>query len=160
MGGTELKTDAWHRYMLYRREDYTRSLMASDEERRAIEAGQKYTLGAYPKVWAQDVALVKRVRTFLGANFHWHGRQAKTGSALEVVQTLHNMVRSGNSAVVVIPKKPVYSGGIASPPKAAQPLSLLLGDAQPFEYTPAALSGEVEQDTVTRNPHAHNCASR
>ena len=70
-------------------------------------------------MWAKDAALVKRVRAFLGENFHWHERLAKNGTDLDVVQTLMDMVRGGS--VVVIPEKPVFSGGgIAWPPQRPQ----------------------------------------
>lgn len=66
--------------MLYRKEDYARSVFPSPEETQAIEAGKKYTLGADSYLWAEDAALVKRVREFLGKNFHWHDHLAKGGA--------------------------------------------------------------------------------
>jgi hypothetical protein len=116
---TELKADSWYRYMLYRREAYTRSVIASDEEREAIEAGQKFALAAYADVWADDADLVGRVRRFLQENFHWQERLAKTGSALEVVQTLQDMVRGGS--VVVIPERTTPAAGLAWPPRDPAP---------------------------------------
>ena len=116
---TELKADSWYRYLLYRREAYTRSVIASDEERKAIEAGQKFALAAYADVWADDAELVERVRRFLHENFHWHERLAKTGSALEVVQTLQDMVRGGS--VVVIPEPATPVAGLAWPPRDPAP---------------------------------------
>jgi hypothetical protein len=105
---TELKTDSWCRYMLYRKEDYSKGIFFTREEKRAVEAGYKFTMAAYPDVWAKDAGLVKRVRQFLGAHFHWHDRLSKSGSNLEVMQTLRDMVRGGS--VVVIPETVVGSG--------------------------------------------------
>jgi hypothetical protein len=43
---TELKTDSWYRYMLYRKGDYAPRVFPSPEETQAIEAGKKYALDA------------------------------------------------------------------------------------------------------------------
>jgi hypothetical protein len=48
------------------------------------------------------------LRQFLGNRFHWRDRLAKTGTALEVVRTLHEMVRGG-SVVVILEDAP---GGV------------------------------------------------
>src|ERR1700730_12871326 len=115
---TELKTDSWHRYMLYSSGDTSiMSFAAREDKQEAVATGRKFTLAAYPDVWAKDAGLVRRVRQFLGENFHWHDRLAKSGSDLEVVQTLFDMV--GGGSIVVIPEEPVRSGGMAwSPTKA------------------------------------------
>jgi hypothetical protein len=113
---TELKTDSWHRYMLYRSNEQTVTFESEEKRKEAVEAGKKFTASAYADVWANDAELVKRVRAFLGENFHWHNRLAKSGTDRDVVQTLMDMVRGGS--VVVIPEKPIFSGGgIAWPPK-------------------------------------------
>ncbi|CAN7670421.1 hypothetical protein [Caballeronia sp. 15711] len=67
---TELKTDSWHCYMLYRKKDYASSAFPSPEETQAVETGKKYALNADSNIWAKDAGLVKRVREFLGKNFH------------------------------------------------------------------------------------------
>jgi hypothetical protein len=97
--------------MLYRSGERYMTFKPDDERRKATDAGKKFTLSAYADVWAKDAKLVQRVRQFFGENFHWHDRLAKSGSDLEVVQTLHEMVRGGS--IVVIPEEPVRSGGIA-----------------------------------------------
>jgi hypothetical protein len=113
---SELKTDAWRRYMLYRRDEQYMTFKSSDERREAADSGKKFAASAYADVWAKDAALVKRVRVFLGENFHWHERLARTGADIDVVQALMDMVRGGS--VVVIPEKPIFGGGgIAWPPK-------------------------------------------
>jgi hypothetical protein len=114
--GTELKTDSWHRYvlyrLLYRRDDFMHGTFADEATKKtAIDAGRKYTLRAHADVWARDAVLVARVRQFLGDNFFWHERLAKSGSDIAVVQMLQSMVRSGVSAVVVIPEEASRSGG-------------------------------------------------
>jgi hypothetical protein len=115
---TELKSDSWHRYMLYCNGDTSIMPYASRKEKQhAVDDGKKFTMAAYPDVWAKDVGLVKRVRRFLGENFHWHDRLAKFGSDLEVVQTLFDMVRGGS--IAVIPEGPVRSGGISYPQQKA-----------------------------------------
>src|ERR1700677_2094465 len=108
----ELKTDSCCRYMLYRKEDYSKGIFFTREEKRAVEAGYKFTMAAYPDVWARDEGLVKRVRQFLGANFYWHDRLSKSGSNLDVMQTLRDMVRGGS--VVVIPETAVSGGRVGS----------------------------------------------
>jgi hypothetical protein len=128
---TELRADSWYRYMLYRREAYTRSVIASDEERQAIEAGRKFALAAYADVWADDADLVERVRHFLRDNFHWQERLAKTGSALEVVQTLQDMVRGGS--VVVIPERATPAAGLAWPPRDPAPAASLFWGVENYD---------------------------
>ena len=113
--GTELRTDSWHRYVLYRRDEFIRGmLLGAAAKEAAIEAGQKYTLAAHADVWAKDAALVARVRKFLGANFPWHERLARSGSGREVVRMLQSMVRSGASSVVVIPEDSLGGGSVAA----------------------------------------------
>ena len=77
---TELKADSWHRYMMYRAEDYTQRLFLSAAEKEAIEASKQFTARALPEVWEKDAGLLQRVRTFLGETFHWHHRLSKNGS--------------------------------------------------------------------------------
>jgi hypothetical protein len=112
----ELKADSWRRYKLYRSGERYMTFEPEEKRKEAVEAGKKFTASAYADVWAKDAELVKRVRAFLGENFHWHQRLAKVGADLDVVQTLMDMVRGGS--VVVIPEKPVFSGGgTARPPE-------------------------------------------
>jgi hypothetical protein len=110
---TELKTDSWHRYMLYRSDERYMRFEAEEDRKKAAEAGKKFVMSAYPDVWASDGELVQRVRIFLGENFHWHDRLAKSGADLEVVETLFAMVRGGS--VIVIPEEPPRSGSIGAP---------------------------------------------
>lgn len=56
--------------MLYRKKDYASSASPSPEETQAVETGKKYALNADSNIWAKDAGLVKRVREFLGKNFH------------------------------------------------------------------------------------------
>jgi len=110
---TELKSDAWHRYMMYRSDDTSLMPFAPEETRHdAIEAGKKFTGDAYADVWAKDASLVGRIRQFLGGNFHWHERLARSGSDLEVVEMLQYMVRGGS--IVVIPQEHARGDGGAS----------------------------------------------
>ncbi|SAL36230.1 hypothetical protein [Caballeronia humi] len=111
---TELKTDAWHRYMLYRNAERYLAFELEETRKISVEAGRKFTASAYADVWAKDAELVKRVRVFLSENFHWHGRLANSGTDLDVVETLMDMVRGG--CVVVIPEKPVSNYGLARAP--------------------------------------------
>ncbi|SAL34394.1 hypothetical protein [Caballeronia humi] len=105
---TELKTDSWHRYVLYRNSDRYMPFAPDDERRNAVEAGKKFTASAYADVWARDAGLASRARAFLKENFHWHERLANCGTDLDVVQMLMDMVRGGS--VVVIPEKPLVAG--------------------------------------------------
>ncbi|WP_254067571.1 hypothetical protein [Burkholderia sp. L27(2015)] len=82
------------------------------KRREAAEAGKKFVAMAYADVWAKDVELVKRVRGFLGKNFHWHDRLVKSGADLDVVQTLNEMVRG--DSVVVIPEDAMWGGSLPS----------------------------------------------
>jgi hypothetical protein len=112
---TELKTDSWHRYMMYRQEERFLPFASEEERRTAIEKGRNYALTPYADVWASDADLVARVRRYLGENFHWHERLAQSGSDLEVVQMLQDMVRGGS--IVVVPEKPITGGaGRSWPP--------------------------------------------
>jgi hypothetical protein len=99
--GTELKTDAAQRWMMYRKDTYESSrIFLTIEQKKAIEEGKEFAQRAYADVWARDTALVRRVRAFLGENFHWHQRLAKGGTSLEVIQTLQSMIR-GQSVVLI-----------------------------------------------------------
>ncbi|SDJ04219.1 hypothetical protein SAMN04487926_1318 [Paraburkholderia steynii] len=110
---TELKTDAWHRYVMYRSDDTSLLRIASTEDgRKAIDAGKTFTRRAYADVWAKDADLVDRVRRFLGKNFHWHARLSESGSDLEVVEMLQMMVRGGS--IHVIAQEPARVGSAAS----------------------------------------------
>jgi len=133
---TELKTDSWHRYMLYRAEDYTQRIFPSAAEKKAIEAGKQFTARALPEVWAKDAGLVQRVRTFLVETFHWHQRLSKNGSNLAVVQTLYEMVHGGS--VVVIPEEP-QRGGIGSGQLAPSAPAYRVMDAETAEWMRAWL---------------------
>lgn len=115
---TELRTDSWHRYMMYRSDERHTSFADDDEGRKAVEKGCKFVASAYVEVWADNEELVQRVREFLGANFHWHGRLAQFGLSREVIETLMSMVRGGS--VVVLPEKSPNGGsGRAWPPRKA-----------------------------------------
>jgi hypothetical protein len=86
--GTELKTDASHRYMLYRSDDTRPMPFATGaEKQKTIDAGKRFSSAANADVLAQDADLVRRVRQFPGDNFHWHDRLAKSGCDLDVVKT-------------------------------------------------------------------------
>ena len=50
----ELKTDAWHRYMLYRSSERYMTLEPEEKRKEAVEAGKKFTASAYADVWAKD----------------------------------------------------------------------------------------------------------
>lgn len=201
MGGIELKTDGFQRWMMYSKDVYEGGRnRPTAEQKKAVEEGNKFTQRAYAEVWARDTALVQRVRSFLGTNFHWHQRLSRSGSALEVIETLQSMIRGGS---VVLVAEQFRSGGsvsVAAPPRPEVPSfreSLMteygmsydaatahieryndmvdrvnsvadryangtassmaesvddlaetvtpLGDAEPFEYIPDALSGNVEE---------------
>jgi hypothetical protein len=119
MGGTELKTDSLQRWMMYSKDVYgSGRIFLSAEQKQAAEEGKKFSQRAYPDVWARDAALVQRVRTFLGTNFHWHQRLAKNGADLDVIQTLQSMIR-GESVVLVVGQS--RSGGAVAPATPAQP---------------------------------------
>jgi hypothetical protein len=107
---TELKTDGWRRYMLYRRDEHYMTFESEQKRREVAEAGKKFVAMAYADVWARDAELVKRVRAFLGKNFHWHDRLVKSGTDLDVVQTLREMVRG--DSVVVIPEDAMKGGSV------------------------------------------------
>ena len=97
MGGTELKTDSLQRWMMYSKDAYgSGRIFLTAEQKQAVEEGRKYSQRAYADVWAKDATLVRQVRSFLGANFHWHERLAKNGADLEVIQTLQSMIRGTN----------------------------------------------------------------
>ena len=110
---TELKTDSWHRYMLYHSDERYMRFETEEDRKQAAVAGKKFVMSAYPDVWTSDVDLVKRVRAFLGENFNWHDRLSKSGTDLEVVETLFEMVRSGS--VIVIPEDAPRGSSIGVP---------------------------------------------
>jgi hypothetical protein len=207
MGSSELKTDASQRWTMYSKDAYEGGrIFLTAEQKQAVEEGKKFAQRAYADVWAKDAALVQRVRSFLGTNFHWHQRLAKNGADLEVIQTLQFMIRgesvvlvaeqsrSGGSAAAATPAQPKmrsfreslmteygmtddaatayidryndmvdrvnavaerYANGAAS--SLADTVDDLtqnatpLGGAQPFEYTPAAVSGDVEDLAARTN---------
>jgi len=109
---TELKTDGWRRYMMYRSGEQYMTFEPEERRREAAEAGKKFAAMAYADVWAKDAELVKRVRAFLGRNFHWHDRLVKSGADLDVVQALKEMVRG--DSVVVIPEDALRGGSPGS----------------------------------------------
>ncbi|MFM0035178.1 hypothetical protein [Paraburkholderia strydomiana] len=201
MGGTELKTDASQRWMLYSKDAYgSGRIFLTTGQKQAVEEGKKFAQRAYADVWAKDAHLVKRVRTFLGQHFYWHDRLVKTGADLEVLETLQSMIR-GESVVLIAEQSRTGGAGIDAAPEperlpsfreslmtsygmsydaatdyierynasvdrinaalarsASTAASALadtasdltetatpLGDAQPFEYTPDAVGGDVEE---------------
>lgn len=147
---TELKTDSWHSYVLYRKKDYAPSVFPSPEETQAIEAGKKYALGADSYIWAKDAGLLKRVREFLGKNFHWHDRLAKSGSDSDVVQALMEMVRGGS--VVVIPEKPMRSGGATGASKNADPSFRRVSDYDVPKYKATKERYQAQLEKMNADP--------
>lgn len=128
---TELRTDSWHRYMMYRSDEQYLPFANDNERQQAAEKGGEFVASAYAEVWADNAELVQRVRQFLGGNFHWHERLAKSGSSREVAETLMSMVRGGS--VVVIPEKPQNgAAGIARPRAAASSWGVDHYDETPF----------------------------
>ncbi|MEZ0604824.1 hypothetical protein ACAX43_22070 [Paraburkholderia sp. IW21] len=149
---------------------------------------------------------MQRVRSFLGANFHWHQRLTESGTDLEVMRTLQSMIR-GESVVLIAEQartggawgNPVpqphrlpsfrsslmtgygmsyeaataymeryndmvdevnaatarYATGAASSLiEAASDVADTAGppgDAQPFEYIPDAVSGDVDELAASTN---------
>jgi hypothetical protein len=207
MGGTELRTDSFQRWMMYSKDAYgSGTIFLTAEQKQAAEEGKKYSQRAYADVWAKDAALVQRVRSFLGTNFHWHQRLAKNGADLEVIETLQSMIR-GESVVLIAEQSRTGGAGIGPVPKpkglpsfreqlmtglgmsdeaatsymeryndmvdrvnaaaagyangAASSLADTAGDltdtataltdAQAFEYTPDAVSGEAEELAASTN---------
>ena len=210
MGGTELKTDSLQRWMMYSKDAYgSGRIFLTTEQKQSVEEGKKYSQRAYADVWAKDAALVQRVRSFLGANFHWHQRLAKNGADLEVIQTLQSMIRGESVVLVGEQSRAGGAGGNPAPKpqglpsfrsslmtsygmsydaatayierynamvdranavaarnanRAASSLaddasnlaetSTPLGVAQPFGYTPDAVSGDAEELAAsTNNPN-------
>ncbi|MDR6476257.1 hypothetical protein C8K18_12631 [Paraburkholderia sp. GV068] len=114
MGGTELKTDSFQRWVMYRKDDYgSGRIFLSTEQKEAVEEGKKFSQRAYADVWAKDAALVRRVRAFLGTNFYWHERLAKNGADVEVVETLQSMIRG--ESVVLIAEQSRTGGAVGNP---------------------------------------------
>jgi hypothetical protein len=117
MGGTELKTDSLKRWMMYSKDAYgSGRIFLSTEQKQAVEEGKKFSQRAYADVWARDAALVQRVRSFLGTNFHWHQRLTKNGADLEVIQTLQSMIR-GESVLLIAEQSRTGGAGIGPVPK-------------------------------------------
>jgi hypothetical protein len=101
MSGAELKTDAHQRWMMHSKDAYgSGRIFLTAEQKQPVDEGKKFAQRAYADVWARDAEMVKRVRTFLGAHFHWHDRLAKNGADLEVIETLQSMIR-GESVVLI-----------------------------------------------------------
>jgi hypothetical protein len=114
MGGTELKTDSFQRWVMYRKDAYgSGRIFLSTEQKEAVEEGKKFSQRAYADVWAKDSALVRRVRAFLGTNFYWHEQLAKNGSDVEVVETLQSMIRG--ESVVLIAEQARTGGAMGNP---------------------------------------------
>jgi len=135
MGGTELKTDSFQRWMMYSKNAYASGrIFLSTEQKEAVEEGKKFSQRAYADIWAKDAALVRRVRSFLGTNFHWHQRLAKNGADLEAIETLQSTIRG--ESVVLIAGQSRTDGVGASPPPTPQGLpsfrSSLMNDCGMF----------------------------
>jgi hypothetical protein len=109
----ELKRDSGHCYTLYRRDERYMRFEAEDERKKAAEAWKKFVISAYPDVWTGYGELVQRVRIFVGENFHLHERLAQSGTNLEVVETLFEMVRGGSE--IAIPEGAPRGGSIGAP---------------------------------------------
>src|SRR6185437_2437504 len=119
MGGAELKTDSQHRWMMYSKKAYgSGRIFLTTEQKQAVDEGKKFAQRAYADVWARDAEMVKRVRAFLGAHFHWHDRLAKNGTDLEVTESLQSMIR-GESVVLIAEQ--TRSGGSTAAATPAPP---------------------------------------
>ena len=102
-------------------------------------------------MWAKDAELVRRVRQFLGENFHWHDRLAKSGTDLNVVQTLQDMVRGGS--VVVMPEDRPRSGSAgvsASAPARRETFHEMVMEKMGLSAAAAWDYVDWYNDTVTR----------
>ncbi|MDR5754235.1 MULTISPECIES: hypothetical protein [unclassified Caballeronia] len=141
MGGIELKTDSFQRWMMYSKDAYgSGPIFLTAEQKQAIEEGKKFSQRAFADVWAKDAALVQRVRSFLGTNFHWHQRLAKHGAALDVVETLQSMIR-GESVVLIAEQAPP-GGAVSNPAPKPQELpsfreSLMTGFGMSYDAATA-----------------------
>jgi hypothetical protein len=114
MGGTELKTDSFQRWVMYGKDAYgSGRIFLSTEQKQAVEEGKRFSQRAYADGWTRDVALVRRVRLFLGTNFYWHEQLARNGADLEVVETLQSMIRG--ESVVLIAERPRTGGAAGNP---------------------------------------------
>ncbi|KXU89126.1 hypothetical protein CI15_08745 [Paraburkholderia monticola] len=121
MGGTELKTDSFQRWMMYSKDAYgSGRIFLTTEQKQAVEEGKKFAQRAYADVWAKDATLVQRVRSFLGQHFYWHDRLVKTGTALEVIETLQSMIRG--ESVVLIAEQSRTGGAVTAPTSKLQQL--------------------------------------
>lgn len=138
--GTELKTDASQRWMMYSRDAYENGrIFLTHEQKQAADDGKRFAQLAHADVWARNATLVQRVRSFLGANFHWHQRLAKAGTDLEVIQTLQSMIRG--ESVVLISENPPLGGSIARgllPPSSGDAMGFI--DAAAVQLTSWAKS--------------------
>lgn len=149
MGGlmaTELRTDSQYRWMMYRRDEYQRGIHPTDAEKAAVDEGKRFAERAHANVWAEDAGLVRRVREFLGANFHWHDRLAKSGTDIEVVEVLMSMVR-GDSVLVIAREARTggYSGSHAAPPPASRSFHQMAMESLGLSYD-AATQYVIEYD--------------
>lgn len=114
MGGTELKTDSFQRWVIYSKDAYfSGRIFLSAGQKQAVEEGKKFSQRAYADVWAKDAALVRRVRSFLGTNFYWHEQLAKNGADLDVIETLQSMIRG--ESVVLIAGQSRTGGAVGNP---------------------------------------------
>ncbi|MGF6601257.1 hypothetical protein P3T23_005998 [Paraburkholderia sp. GAS448] len=152
MGGTELKTDSLQRWMMYSKDAYgSGRIFLTTEQKQAVKEGKKFAQRAYAEVWARDAALVQRVRSFLGKNFHWHERLAKNGADLEVIQTLQSMIR-GESVVLTAEQSRTggASGDPAPKPKAFPSFREQLMTGSGMSYEAATAYMERYNDMVDR----------
>jgi hypothetical protein len=152
MCGTELKTDSLQRWMMYSKDSYGAGrIFLTTEQKQAAEEGKKFSQRAYADVWAKDAALVQRVRSFLGTNFHWHQRLARNGADLEVIETLQSMIRG--ESVVLIAKQARTGGAGGNPAPKAQAVpsfrsSLMTGYGMSYDAATAYI--ERYNDMVDR----------
>jgi hypothetical protein len=122
MRGAELKTDSLQRWMMYSKDAYgSGRIFLTTEQKQAVEEGKSFSQRAYAEVWAKDAALVQRVRSFLGTHFHWHQRLSKSGTDLEVIQTLQSMIRGESVVLVAEQSRPGGSVAAAAPPQPQVP---------------------------------------
>lgn len=117
MSGTELKTDLLQRWMMYSKDAYgSGRIFLTTRQKQAVEEGKNFSQQAYADIWTRDAALVQRVRLFLGTNFHWHEQLAKSGTDLEVIETLQSMIR-GESVVLIAEQSCTGGAWIDQTPK-------------------------------------------
>jgi hypothetical protein len=166
MGGTELKTDSMHRWMMYSKDAYgSGRIFLTTEQKQAVEEGKKFAQRAYADVWAKDAALVQRVRSFLGKNFHWHERLAKSGADLEVIETLQSMIRG--ESVVLIAEQSRTGGAWTDPAPKPKPFpsfreQLMTGSGMSYEAATAYIesyNASVERINAALAQSASRAAS-